>query len=579
MDAILALDIGSSSVRCTAYQHLTSTDDSSKKNKISATPISSFSLPTRSVEPNTGKIHLGNGEDSLLSKIDQSVTAVLKELPDTIRVIAVGFSTFVMNLIAVDENGLPIGDEFTLSYACNAPDVVDECETIRREYTNEDLRRRYQQVTGAPIHSAYAIPQLRALYKSKTREELNRVYTWQTLSSLCISRWMGQTCLPISYSEASWTGMLNFRDCVWASEALELLPYPECVATLPTLADFTDYQDGIPEWTNTGSHNLFWSKFPQLRSSKFYLGIGDGACANIGSKCWNASKIAVTVGTSAAARICLSQGIGPLCTLKEVPMGLFCYRIDCNHLLVGGALTDGGSLIEWLSELLRLESSSDFEECMQKTRQLILDEYEQLQSSSPISTSKLIVIPFLSGERSTGFRTGATGAIMGVTRDTKSEHLMKASLEGISLRLRAVLELILLARMESFHDSSPGGGDNGIRSGDDALRPCIYASGKALEVNDTWRQMIADCIGLDVIFDPDTTEGTSRGVAYLIASALESEEESGTCALRLDDDCEEETAMTMMATSRPRFNMRHHYDNHARIQSAFIDAMTPLWTG
>jgi gluconokinase len=200
-------------------------------------------------------------------------------------------------------------------------------------------------------------------------------------------------------------------------------------------------------------------------------------------------------------------------------MGLFCYRIDRNHLLVGGALTDGGSLIEWLSQLLHLESDSDFEECMNQTQQLIANEYEksQVSSSSPVA-SNVVVIPFLSGERSTGYRAGATGAIMGLTRDTSSAHLMKASLEGISLRLRAVLELILKARIESFEDCS---------NDDSSLRPCVIASGKALEVNDTWRQMIADCSRLDVIFDPDTTEGTSRGVARLVASALESERNVG----------------------------------------------------
>jgi gluconokinase len=520
-------------------------------------------MATRCVEPNTGKIHLGDGEECLLHKIDQTVLAVLEDLPDNARVVAVGFSTFVMNLIAVDHRGLPIDDEFTLSYACNAPNVVEECDNIRNEYTREDLHHLYQQITGAPIHSAYAIAQLRALYKSRSQVELERIHTWQTLASLCISRWTGNVCLPISYSEASWTGLFHFRECTWAPEAVALLPNHACVASLPNLADFTHYQPGVPELTSTGAINRYWSMFPQLRSAKFYLGIGDGACANIGSKCSTASRIAVTVGTSAAARICLSQGIGPSCTLPEVPMGLFCYRIDRNRLLVGGALTDGGSLIEWLSQLLHLESPSDFEECMNKTRQLIAEDGEKIHTHSfpPEATaSKLIVIPFLSGERSTGYRAGATGAIMGLTRDTSSEHLMKAALEGISLRLRAVLELILKARQESFQDS---GGDSYH------LQPFIVASGKALEVNDAWRQMIADCSGLDVVFDPDTTEGTSRGVATLIASALASEVND----LQLED---EEIANIEAAT--PRLPMRKYYDDAARIQTAFIDAMTPLWT-
>jgi muramidase (phage lysozyme) len=49
----------------------------------------------------------------------------------TFRLVAVGFSTFVMNLVAVDIYGKPVGDVATCSYACNREDVVDECERLR----------------------------------------------------------------------------------------------------------------------------------------------------------------------------------------------------------------------------------------------------------------------------------------------------------------------------------------------------------------------------------------------------------------------------------------------------------------
>jgi hypothetical protein len=49
----------------------------------------------------------------------------------TFRIVAVGFSTFVMNLVAVDIYGKPVGDVATCSYACNREDVVDECERLR----------------------------------------------------------------------------------------------------------------------------------------------------------------------------------------------------------------------------------------------------------------------------------------------------------------------------------------------------------------------------------------------------------------------------------------------------------------
>ena len=47
------------------------------------------------------------------------------------QIVAIGFSTFVMNLIGVDTNGSPVDDVATCSYACNRDDVVKECQDLR----------------------------------------------------------------------------------------------------------------------------------------------------------------------------------------------------------------------------------------------------------------------------------------------------------------------------------------------------------------------------------------------------------------------------------------------------------------
>ena len=47
------------------------------------------------------------------------------------QIVAIGFSTFVMNFIAVNEYGNPVGDVATCSYAVNREDVVNECQSLR----------------------------------------------------------------------------------------------------------------------------------------------------------------------------------------------------------------------------------------------------------------------------------------------------------------------------------------------------------------------------------------------------------------------------------------------------------------
>jgi len=172
----------------------------------------------------------------------------------------------------------------------------------------------------------------------------------------------------------------------------------------------------------------------ELRHTKFFLGIADGACANIGSKCTTSSRIAVSIGTSAATRICIQHDAtnkNPSPTKKAMnddsPLlnasssladfsfflipecrGLFCYRIDRRHVLVGGALTDGGSVVEWATRLLNLDKDTvSFQKCLDEVRVLITTEYQQQprgEEGACQNQRNLLMVPFLSGERSNGCR-------------------------------------------------------------------------------------------------------------------------------------------------------------------------------
>jgi gluconokinase len=419
----------------------------------------------------------------------------------------------------------------------------------------------YQQ-TGAPIHSAYALAQLRVLYSDPNLVPLcQSIHRWQTIASVCLSRWTGQNSLPISFSEASWTGLLNHRLCEYEQDVLDLLP-DACCQALPELADFDDCDfddcddddDRSVLTRGIAKDSCYWDRWPELRTTRFFLGLGDGACANVGSKCSTPGRIACTVGTSAAARVVLRSPIGSdtgVHLQRGVPPGLFCYRIDRSHVLIGGALTDGGSVVEWVSQLLNLSTEEAFQDCLQKVETLA----ETDDVTTPGQTGSLTVVPFLSGERSTGFRSQATGAILGLTRETTPAHLFKSCLEGVTLRIAAIVNLI--------QDTIPG----------DAA-PRIIASGKALEVNALWRQMLADSTGLEVVFDKDTEEGTSRGVACLVSMALAKSQAGATesTAFLVDEPVE------ASLVSSPRESSKDYWQHAARNQDGFINAISGLFT-
>ncbi|CAB9527016.1 Glycerol kinase [Seminavis robusta] len=572
-DIIVAIDIGSSSVRCSAYKFVEGErGDNEDPTLCQAMAGCRTSRSVRSVQPNTGKIEVGgHSQDdttSLMDNLDECMDELLQILrkKDTFQVVAIGFSCFVMNLVGVDDRGTIVGDAASISYACNAPEVAKQCKNLRIKLSEESINQMYH-ATGAPIHSAYALPQLLDIYDTNNPQYQSvraSVHKWQTIPSICLSRWAGATVSPISYSEASWTGLLNFRTCQYEPSVVDLLP-ESCRQSLPDLADFSDLTSypslgrGIQQQkSSTGNSNPYWGRWPELRGPtvetrgcRLFLGLGDGACANIGSKCSTASRIAVTIGTSAASRVCLplpvTTGSSESKDSINVPKGLFCYRINRDHVLLGGALTDGGSVVEWISNLLNLNATSGaFEECMAQVKTLLEEDYNCYAQQSSTKQS-LTVIPFLSGERSTGYRVGATGAILGLTRETTPSHLLKSSLEGVTLRLNAVLGLIR-STMTSSQE-----------------QPCVIASGKALEVNSLWRQLIADCSGMNVIMDGDTEEGTSRGVALAVAVAL------GEKSSFKDEP------LHVLHESSPDPSAKDYWAHATQSQETFLDTISPLF--
>jgi len=475
------------------------------------------------------------------------------------------------------------------------------------------MRDIYQK-TGAPIHAAYALAQLRVWYRKQQQSRsfanneeeqepkeaastVAAVHQWQTIASACLSRWTGCASLPISYSEASWTGLLNFRTCRYEPTVLDLLPL-ECRAALPDLADYTGdgiqdksvaalLRQGIPaklfdsSSNNTTANNInpYWERWPALRGARLFLGLGDGACANIGSKCSTASRIACTVGTSAAARVCLPLPVSSgdesggsrydSSLLLTVEPGLFCYRIDRSHVLVGGALTDGGSVVEWASTLLNLPTTSNaFRECLSEVARLLERYYcESNQTSSSLSSqSQVTVAPFLSGERSTGFRSGATLSMIGLTRETTPAVFLKGCLEGVTLRIDAIVQLI----RSVIHSSSVGLSAPDGAVGEEPVR--IICSGNALEVNDLWRQMIADCSGLAVVLDRETQEGTSRGVVKLVQRALTTADKPTS-----DGYNYEKEAITASSTALPNEDAKQYWIRAGKAQDSLIDAVSPLY--
>ena len=164
---ILAIDAGSSSIRCNAYEYTDASlssstsdvvddrlpsDSSTSPSLVNAIEGIHHTISMSAINPTTGNIRI----QQVLSAIDECVDEVLcllrmppgspsseenkssssttnyeESSSNEYQIVAIGFSTFVMNFIAVNAYGNPVGDVATCSYAVNREDVVNECQSLR----------------------------------------------------------------------------------------------------------------------------------------------------------------------------------------------------------------------------------------------------------------------------------------------------------------------------------------------------------------------------------------------------------------------------------------------------------------
>ena len=110
----------------------------------------------------------------------------------------------------------------------------------------------------------------------------------------------------------------------------------------------------------------------------------------------------------------------------------------------------------------------------------------------------LTVLPFLAGERSTGWNANARAAIVGLSLHTRPLDILRTSLESVAYRFAKIAALLKQA--------VPGARE-------------IVASGGALLRSPTWTQIMADVLGQPVI-TCQVAEASSRGAALLALEAL-----------------------------------------------------------
>jgi glycerol kinase len=204
--------------------------------------------------------------------------------------------------------------------------------------------------------------------------------------------------------------------------------------------------------------------------------IGDQQAALVGQACFVKGMVKSTYGTGCFALMNLGE---EAVISKNRLITTVAYSIDGNiKYALEGSIFVAGAAVQWLKDGLRLLSNiSDSEKIADKIG----------------STQGVYFIPALTGLGAPYWRSDVRGSIVGLERDTTSDHIIRASLEAQAFQTRDLIN----AMSE----------DSGV------LISQIRADG-GLTKNEFVCQFLADILQL-TIHKPKSSEATAWGAACL----------------------------------------------------------------
>jgi len=435
--SVLGIDVGTSGVRVALFDE-------------NGNQIEGAQAVTRRAVSDFAELDPEALVDEAIKTVDALLT--LPVAADS-QIEAIAISTFWHSLVGVDATGAPTTP--LLTWADTR--AVQEAADLRAKFDEQEIHAR----TGCRFHPSYWPAKLHWL-KTQSPDQFKATKEWLGFSEYLCLRLFGEPLASVSIASA--TGLFDQQACDWDwafSEELGL--YPDQLPLI--LKDETLLLNDI-----------FRSRWPALAEARLVAVVGDGAANNVGGGCSTKENVALMIGTSGAMRVAFSgQPPGTL------PPSLWSYRVSRERVVVGGALSDGGGLLQWLLDKLNTDAG---------TLQ------QQLAALEP-DAHGLTILPFWSGERSTGWHAGARGGIFGLRQQTTSIEIIRAALEAVAYRFALIAN--------ALDEIAPGAK--------------VIATGNALRSSPVWLQIIADVLGRPAHFG-GSPEASIRGAALLALEAV-----------------------------------------------------------
>ncbi len=350
--------------------------------------------------------------------------------------------------------------------------IVWQCRRTA-EYCENLTARGYGKLikskTGLVIDPYFSATKLKWILDSvdgaRARAERGEL-CFGTVDSWLIWNLTGGKVHATDYSNASRTMLYNIKNLCWDDELLELFDIPKAI--LPVVKP---------------SSSIFGFTEANILGASLPIGgvAGDQQAALFGQCCFDVGELKNTYGTGAF--LLMNTGDEPYMSddgmLSTIAWGIG----DKVSYAIEGSVFTCGAAIQWLRDGLRIiESAQDSEYYASKVE----------------DSGGVMVVPAFQGLGAPWWDPYARGTIIGITRGTTKNHIIRATLESIAYQTSDVIELM---------KSTTG------------IEVKILKVDGGASANNLLMQFQADILGIS-IERPLCVETTALGAAYLCGLAL-----------------------------------------------------------
>ena len=440
----LGVDVGTTSAKAVAF---------SRTGEV----LTSWSCPYKMYHPQPTWSE--QDPEEVFAAVVDCTNKVISSLP-SYKPLFLAFSSAMHGLLVMDKDGNPITN--SMIWADNrAGEIADRLKIT-------EWGKEIYHITGVPVHAMTPLCKLIWL-KENDPAIFKKAHKFISIKEYIYYKLFNEYIVDTSIASA--TGLLNLKTLAWDEKVLNFLEItPSSLSQVVSTKWKLIYTK-----TQSGDVAKDWL-VPD--GTPFIIGGSDGALANLGTGAVDATSMAISIGTSGAARVVVDK------VETDSRMRTFCYHIKDHLYIVGGPSNNGAVVLEWLKDNL-LETKESFAELFQRA-----------ETVAP-GSEDLIFIPYVLGERAPIWNSKARGIYFGLNINHTKSHLIRACMEGVIYALYSIAKLLLEKRVITK----------------------IHATG-GFTHSSLWLQMLSDMCNIKVLVS-GAVESSALGAVIIGLEAME----------------------------------------------------------